>query len=233
MLLFYCTFETSVKRLASEGLVSEGEPFILHRTLEEAQATCRAPDGRRGHILVLAPSRIAYARVHPPTVHYVAPHAILNLKPYRAPLALEAAGGYVVRRSTKGKLKVLTIFRRGVWDLPKGKLDPGETPENGAIREVSEEVGIKKKSLTLLQPLGVSLHGYILPRKMRFAVKTTHWYAMETTQNEFAPQKKEGIEAVGWMSWKKAKKQLGYESLRQHIAAIDPEALGLAPVETS
>ena len=215
MLLFYCTFETSVKRLASEGLVSEGEPFILHRTLEEAQATCRAPDGRRGHILVLAPSRIAYARVHPPTVHYVAPHAILNLKPYRAPLALEAAGGYVVRRSAKGKL------------------DPGETPENGAIREVSEEVGIKKKSLTLLQPLGVSLHGYILPRKMRFAVKTTHWYAMETTQNEFAPQKKEGIEAVGWMSWKKAKKQHGYESLRQHIAAIDPEALGLAPVETS
>ncbi|MCH7639628.1 MAG: NUDIX hydrolase [Bacteroidetes bacterium] len=233
MLLFYCTFEKSLKRLAKEGLLGNGEPFALHRTLEQAEATCRAPDGRRGHVLVLDPSRIAYARVHPPTAHHIAPHAILNLKPYRPPLAVEAAGGYVIRRTPKGNLKVLTIFRRGVWDLPKGKLDPGETPETGAIREVSEEVGIKKKSITLLQPLGVSLHGYILPRKMRFAVKTTHWYAMETTQTEFTPQKKEGIEAVEWMSWKKAKKRLGYDSLRRHIAAIDPDALGLAPIEIS
>ncbi len=228
MLLFYCTFEQSLKTLATEGLVSEGEPFVLHRTLEAAQATCRASDGRFGHILVLDSSRIAYARVQPPTAHHIAPHAIFNVRPYRPPLALEAAGGYVLRRTPKGKLKLLVIFRHGVWDLPKGKLDPGESPEKGAIREVSEEVGIKKKSLTLLQPLGISLHGYILPRKKRYAVKTTHWYAMETTQTEFLPQKNEGIEVVDWMSWKKARKQLGYESLRRHIAAIDPDALGLA-----
>ena len=159
MLLFYCTFEQSLKKLAADGLISDGEPFVLHRTLEAAQATCRAPDGRFGHILVLDSSRIAYARVHPPTAHHIAPHAILNLKPYRPPLAVEAAGGYVVRRTPKGNLKVLTIFRRGLWDLPKGKLDPGESPEKGAVREVSEEVGIKKKSITLLQPLGVSLQG--------------------------------------------------------------------------
>ncbi len=67
---------------------------------------------------------------------------------------------------------------------------------------------------------------------MRFAVKTTHWYAMETTATEFKPQKKEKIEAVAWMKWEKAKKQLGYDSLRQHIMAIDPEALGLAPIES-
>jgi hypothetical protein len=63
VLLFYCTFEKSLKRLAKEGLLSDGEPFVLHRTLEEAEATCRAPDGRRGHVLVLEPSRIGYARV--------------------------------------------------------------------------------------------------------------------------------------------------------------------------
>lgn len=228
MLLFYCTFEDSFKRIAKEGLLSDGEPFVLHRTLEASQAACRAPDGRKGHILVLDSTRIAFARVQPPTAHHIAPHAILNLKPYRPPLALEAAGGYIVRRTAKGNLQVLTIFRRGVWDLPKGKLDPGESPEKGAIREVSEEVGIKKKTITLLQPLGISLHGYVLPRKRLYAVKTTHWYAMETTETEFAPQKKEGIEAVEWMSWKKARKQLGYESLRRHIAAIDPEVLGLA-----
>lgn len=231
MLLFYCTFEKSLKKIAKEGLNSDEDPFVLHHTLEAAAATCREADGRKGHILVLDSTKVAHARVHPPTAHHIAPHAILNLKPFRPPLALEAAGGYVVKRTKKGNLKVLMIFRRGVWDLPKGKLDPGETPEDGAIREVSEEVGIKKKKLTLHQPLGISLHGYVLPRKHRFAVKTTHWYAMETTAKDFTPQKKEKIKAVEWMKWNKAKKKLGYASLRRHMEAIDPDALGLVPVD--
>ena len=232
MLLFYCTFAPSLDVIAREGLLSEGEPFILHRTLEAAQAACRAPDGRKGHILAIDGTRIAYARVHPPTAHAIAPHAILNAKPHRPPLAIEAAGGYVVRRTKKGNLKVLVIFRRGVWDLPKGKLDPGESPEAGALREVSEEVGIPKSKIKMLMPLGITLHGYVLPRKRRYAVKTTHWYAMETSVREFKPQAAEGIEAVAWMKWKKARTQLGYESLRTHIAALDPDALGLVPVSS-
>jgi 8-oxo-dGTP pyrophosphatase MutT (NUDIX family) len=229
MLLFLCTFAADLGRIAKEGLVSEGEPFVLHQTLEEAQAACRAPDGRRGRLLVLDPARVAYARHHPPTAHAIAPRAVLNLKPYRPPLDIEAAGGFVVRRSKKGNVKVLTIFRRGAWDLPKGKLDPGESPEVGAVREVGEEVGIPRDKLTLLKPLGVTLHGYVLPRKRRYAVKTTHWYAMTTPLKDFRPQKAEGIEAVAWMTWKKAQKRLGYESLRRHLAALDPEALGLPP----
>jgi 8-oxo-dGTP pyrophosphatase MutT (NUDIX family) len=227
MLLFLCTFADALKDVAREGLVSEGEPFVLHRTLEAAQAVCRAPDGRRGHILVLDPGRVAYARHHPPTAHVIAPHAILNLKPFRPPLAIEAAGGCVVRRTKKGNVKVLAIFRRGVWDLPKGKLDPGESPEAGAVREVSEEVGIPPGKLNVLKPLGVTLHGYVLPRKHRYAVKTTHWYVMTTPLRTFKPQKAEAIEAVAWMQWKKAQERLGYESLRRHLAALDPELLGL------
>ena len=233
MLLFLCTFTADLGRIAKEGLVSEGEPFVLHHTLEAAQAACRAPDGRRGHVLVLDPNRIAYARHHPPTAHIVAPHAILNLKPFRPPLAIEAAGGCVVRRTKKGNVKVLAIFRRGAWDLPKGKLDPGEGPEAGALREVSEEVGIPLDRLTLVRPLGVTLHGYVLPRKRRYAVKTTHWYAMTTPVRDFKPQKAEGIEAVAWMKWKKAQEKLGYESLRRHLGALDPETLGLPPAEAA
>jgi 8-oxo-dGTP pyrophosphatase MutT (NUDIX family) len=229
MLLFYCTFAPSLEAVAREGLVSEGEPFVLHQTLEAAQAACRAPDGRRGHILVLDAHRVAFARHHPPTTHAIAPRAVLNLKPYRPPLDIEAAGGCVVRRTKKGNVKVLAIFRRGVWDLPKGKLDPGEAPEAGALREVAEEVGIPPGKLTLLKPLGVTLHGYVLPRKRRYAVKTTHWYTMATPLKDFKPQKAEGIEAVAWMQWRKAQKRLGYESLRRHLAAIDPETLGLPP----
>ena len=227
MLLFYCTFASSLKPMAEKGLVSEGEPFLLYPTLEAAQAVCRAPDGRRGRILVLDRSRVALARVHPPTAHIIAPHAFLNIRPYRPPVALEAAGGYVVRRTKKGTIKVLTIFRRGMWDLPKGKLEQGESPQDGGLREVSEEVGVPLDELELMQPLGITLHGYVLPRKRRFAVKTTHWYSMQTDMRKFTPQANEGIEAVKWMKWHKAKKRLGYDSLRRHLAALPPDQLGI------
>ncbi|HRI61402.1 MAG TPA: NUDIX domain-containing protein, partial [Saprospiraceae bacterium] len=51
---------------------------------------------------------------------------------------LEAAGGFV--RNAENKL--LVFFRRGSWDLPKGKIDAGETPEQAAVREVQEETGL-------------------------------------------------------------------------------------------
>ena len=53
---------------------------------------------------------------------------------------VRAAGGVVVNDSGE----TLFIHRRGKWDLPKGKLDPGESPEKCAEREVSEETGVKK-----------------------------------------------------------------------------------------
>ena len=51
-----------------------------------------------------------------------------------------AAGGLVQNE----KKEILLIFRRGKWDLPKGKLDKGEKLEVCAIREVEEETGLQK-----------------------------------------------------------------------------------------
>ena len=53
---------------------------------------------------------------------------------------LEAAGGVVLSEEKK----VLMMFRKGKWDLPKGKIDPGETVKQAARREVVEETGIKE-----------------------------------------------------------------------------------------
>ena len=56
---------------------------------------------------------------------------------------VKAAGGLVLNENKE----LLFIFRRGKWDLPKGKLDEGETIEQCAIREVAEETGVKNISL--------------------------------------------------------------------------------------
>jgi 8-oxo-dGTP pyrophosphatase MutT (NUDIX family) len=124
-------------------------------------------------------------------------------------------------------VEVLLIFRRGAWDLPKGKLDPGETPEAGALREVAEEVGVGLETLRLLRPLGVTVHGYPHPKRPTYAVKTTHWFAMATDAAGFRPQAEEDIEAVAWAPWAAAGARLGFESLRRHHAALDPDALGV------
>jgi len=54
------------------------------------------------------------------------------------------------------------IFRRGKWDLPKGKLDKGETLEQCAVREVREETGLKK--IKLQSPLMTTYHTYMKAR---------------------------------------------------------------------
>jgi NUDIX domain len=51
---------------------------------------------------------------------------------------LPAAGGCVFNEQQE----LLVFFRRGSWDLPKGKIDPGETPEQASVREVQEETGL-------------------------------------------------------------------------------------------
>ena len=65
------------------------------------------------------------------------------LKTFKSKLPVVQAGGGLVRNQSG---KMLFIFRKGKWDLPKGKIDKGETLEKGAKREVKEETGVKNLS---------------------------------------------------------------------------------------
>lgn len=145
---------------------------------------------------------------------------------YLPPESVPAAGGYVVRRTPDG-IDLLLIHRRGAWDLPKGKLDAGESPQAGALREVAEEVGIPQHRLRLGPSLGTTMHGYPHPRRDTYAVKTTHWYAMTTEETEFSPQADEGIKEVEWVPWAEAGERLGFASLRGHFQGVDTAKLGI------
>ena len=221
MLLFLPTPHVHVP---PEGL-ADGGPFRPLPTLDAARAAARQPDGQLQRILVLEGDALTLDADG--AVGKVPHAAVLNVDDdYWRPEPVEAGGGYVVRRSERG-LEVLMIFRRGVWDLPKGKLDDGETQREAAVREVAEEVGIDEGSIRVLAELPPTVHGYVWPKRAVYAVKTTHWYAMETSAETFEPEAREGIEAVDYVPWAQAGAQLGYESLRRHLGAIDPDALGV------
>ena len=106
---------------------------------------------------------------------------------------IEAAGGVV--HNSKGEL--LFIFRNGIWDLPKGKMEKNETIEEAAIREVEEECGIKNLQLERL--LDKTYHIYNMSHEYIF--KITYWFLMRSDfKGDFKPQIEEGITKVEWVS---------------------------------
>ncbi len=86
-------------------------------------------------------------------------------------MVIQAAGGLVVNEDKQ----ILLMNRRQKWDLPKGKLDAGETMEQCAVREVKEETGLK--AVKLKKFLLTTYHTY--DESGHHLLKESHWYAMQ------------------------------------------------------
>lgn len=104
----------------------------------------------------------------------------------------KAGGGIVLNEM--GEL--LVIFRRGLWDLPKGHSKAGEKMRDTAVREVQEECGIK--DLTIKAKIGHTFHVYRI--KGRKVIKKTVWYHMTTKKQILIPQTEEDIEQAIWVN---------------------------------
>lgn len=122
-----------------------------------------------------------------------------------------AAGGVLYRRNEQDAVDVVMIYRNGVWDLPKGKQEDDELPEECARREVAEEVGI---------PLPDS-EGYLTDTYHEYRIndtqyaKTTHWYRLQGAGfDDFTPERAEGIEKVEWVPLQEARARVGFPNLR-------------------
>ena len=104
-----------------------------------------------------------------------------------------AAGGLVLNEQKE----ILLIFRRGKWDLPKGKLDDNETITACAVREVEEETGLKNISLGNF--ITKTNHEYFDKWINEEVIKETWWYEMFASNNEqLIPQTEEDIEQIIW-----------------------------------
>ncbi len=111
---------------------------------------------------------------------------------------VSAAGGVV--KNNKGE--ALMIFRRGKWDLPKGKVEKNESVKEAAVREVQEETGLKNieagKQIYLYPwKQSCTYHTYNIGDKK--ILKDTHWFEMRSADTSLLqPQTEEEITKAEW-----------------------------------
>ncbi len=104
----------------------------------------------------------------------------------------DAGGGIVLNELGE----MLVIYRRGHWDLAKGKLDSGESIEEAAVREVMEETGIV--SIVQKELVGITMHAF-KNRHGKRVLKRSYWYEMRTHKQTTIPQNEEDIEKAEWI----------------------------------
>ena len=123
---------------------------------------------------------------------------------------MRAAGGVVVRRDAGG-LRVAVVHRPRYddWSLPKGKLDPGESWEQAALREVEEEIGLRCRLGAELSPVE-----YLV----RAGRKVVRYWVMEPESGAFAPN--EEVDDMRWLTPDEAVGTLTYD----HDRALVREA---------
>ncbi len=129
-----------------------------------------------------------------------------------------AGGGLVTNEN--GEL--LMIFRRGKWDLPKGKLDQGEKIDDCAIREVREETGVENLQLGKL--LIITQHEYFDKWVDADAIKETHWFRMYVAgKPTLVPQTEEDITAIEWTKPEEIAARLNesFDSIRAVLESSD------------
>lgn len=104
---------------------------------------------------------------------------------------VQAAGGIVLRRELPPRVAIVKLRKRDEWVLPKGKLDPGETPRAAARREVLEETG---HNVTVREFLGTLVY-----ETGGRSAKVVHYWSMEAG-GEQVRELMNDIRAVDWLS---------------------------------
>lgn len=121
-----------------------------------------------------------------------------------------SAGGVVYRKSEEGLEIQLIVDRYTKISLAKGKMEPGETIEETALREIQEETGLIGK---IIEPVDVIKYTYE-HASLGTVDKEVHYYLVEALSGDLQPQVEE-IKGVAWYkpleAWEK-QKQNGYDN---------------------
>jgi 8-oxo-dGTP pyrophosphatase MutT (NUDIX family) len=124
---------------------------------------------------------------------------------------VKASGGVVWRRGDRG-IEVALVHRPRYddWSFPKGKLDPGESWEDAALREVEEEIGLRCRL------------GHELPatsyRDNKGRAKVVRYWMMEPLDGEFVPS--DEVDEVRWLTPADAQRLLSYDHDRELLREV-------------
>lgn len=121
-----------------------------------------------------------------------------------------SSGGVVIFGNT---ILLLKKFN-GDWVLPKGRIEKDETVRDAALREVSEESGVKAE---IVKYIGMVHYKYKNLKKNEMVYKTVHWYVMKTNCMDCTPQKKEGFVDAKFVHINKAKELVRYKDEKKII----------------
>lgn len=138
----------------------------------------------------------------------------------KLPIERQVSAGGIVYRRRDGTVEVLLCGRHedGVWGLPKGAPNPGESLPQAAMREVTEETGVQ---VAIEKELGVIHYWYRIPGAL--VSKEVYHYLMAPTGGDTSQHDAEYDEVV-WLPAEEACKTLSYpnevEMVRQAVASL-------------
>jgi 8-oxo-dGTP diphosphatase len=128
-----------------------------------------------------------------------------------------AAGAvvYRVHNNTPEILLILDQYQR--WTLPKGHLDPGETEEQAAVREVLEETSVQGELGDLVERISYTVFNRGNPQGKQVA-----FFLMNADSEQLVPQSEEGISAAEWIAPSEALDKIGYPQVRSVVERAIP-----------
>jgi 8-oxo-dGTP diphosphatase len=125
-----------------------------------------------------------------------------------------SSGGVIFRRRKNSvEIAMVAVKESSVWCLPKGLIDKGETPETAALREVSEEAGLKG---SIIEKLGEISYWYYLKEENTKCRKTVHFFLMEYVGGDVANHDRE-VDSAAWIPIDEAVKKASYKGEREMI----------------
>ena len=129
----------------------------------------------------------------------------------------EVSAGGVVVRTVNGGNEVVLVSDGRYWGLPKGNLEAGETPQDAALREVSEETGIRRDTLAIVAELAPSDYTYRRRDTGRLVFKRVHQYLMTAPADAELHRQESEIADAGWLTLAAALERASFEDTRRAL----------------
>lgn len=124
-----------------------------------------------------------------------------------------SAGGVAFRwRDSEPEMVIVSVKPKMRWQLPKGIVDPGETPEITAVREVREEAGVETDLIALIETIEYWYRATRYGKSVRYH-KFVHFYLLQYRSGDVSDHDHE-IEEARWVSFEEAIGMLAFESER-------------------